>query len=99
MAADRKRKRQSPGKKFTVIWLAVIVVFILELFTYAWCRVESTQAGYTIEREHRLRERQMAARKNLAIELAHLKSPDRIKRLGKDLGLAPPTVKQIKVIP
>lgn len=99
MAADSKRKRRSSGKRFTTVWLAIIVVFILELFAYAWCRVESTQVGYTIEKELRLRERQMAARKNLAIELAHLKSPGRIKQLGRDLGLAPPTVEQIKVIP
>ncbi len=97
MPANRKR---SPGtQRYTLVWLALIGAFLLELFAYAWCRVESTRVGYAIETELRLRERQTAARKNLTIELAHLKSPDRIERLGRGLGLAAPRTDQIRVVP
>lgn len=95
----KNRKHRPQGKRFTGVWLIFIAVFVIELFAYAWCRVESTQVGYAIEEELRLRERQTAARKNLVIELAHLKAPDRIERLGRELGLAPPTTEQIQVTP
>ncbi len=82
-----------------MIWLTIIGLFVVELFAYTWCRVECTRVGYDIENELRLRQRQAAARKNLTIELARLKSPGRIERLGRSMGLMPPGTGQIKVIP
>ncbi|MFZ7125965.1 MAG: hypothetical protein ACOWWM_07400 [Desulfobacterales bacterium] len=97
MANNRKSMPAATG--VTAAWLVITVIFILELFAYAWCRMECVHIGYAIEEELGVRERQAAARKNLTIELAHLKSPGRIERLGRDLGLAPPVTEQIKVIP
>ena len=33
------------GGSLAVIWLAVMLVFIAELFAYTWCRVQSIRVG------------------------------------------------------
>lgn len=95
----RNKKQRATAGRSTMVWLTIIGLFVMELFAYTWCRVECTRVGYDIENELRLRQRQTAARKNLTIELARLKSPSRIERLARALGLMPPGTGQIKVIP
>ena len=80
------------------IWLAIMLVFIAELFAYTWCRVQSVRVGYEIAAATRTYEQQRTIRKNLAIELARLKAPNRIEALGRKLGLAPPATRQIVVM-
>lgn len=89
-------RHQSPGMK--TIWLAIMLVFIAELFAYTWCRVQSVRVGYEIAAATRTYEQQRTIRKNLAIELARLKAPNRIEALGRQLGLAPPATRQIVVM-
>ena len=89
-------RRQARGMK--TIWLCIMLVFIAELFAYTWCRVQSVRVGYEIAAENRTYEQQRTVRKNLAIELARLKAPNRIEALGRKLGLAPPTPRQIVVM-
>ena len=95
MANNAVRKRTQTMK---TIWLAVMLVFIVELFAYTWCRVQSVRMGYEIAAATKAYERQRTIRKNLTIELARLKAPSRIEALGRQLGLAPPATRQIVVM-
>lgn len=80
------------------IWLAIMLVFIVELFAYTWSRVQCVRMGYEIATQSRSYEQQRTIRKNLAIELARLKAPKRIEALGRQLGLTPPATRQIVVM-
>ena len=89
---------QNRAQGMKTIWLAIMLVFIVELFAYTWCRVQCVRMGYEIATESRTYEQQRTIRKNLAIELARLKAPKRIEALGRQLGLAPPATRQIVVM-
>ena len=94
MKATASRK----GSNLSVIWLAVMLVFIAELFAYTWCRVQSIRVGYAIAAENRRYQHQAVIRKKLTVELAHMKSPKRIEMLGRQLGLSVPSPGQIVVM-
>lgn len=75
-------------------------IFISELFLYAWCRVQCVNIGYEITREEQSQRNFVALQNQLKVELAHLKSPERIAEIAKEqLGLRAPEPKQIMVIP
>ena len=94
MATARHNRPQ--GLK--TVWLTIMLVFMVELFAYTWCRVQCVRMGYEITAETRNYDQQRTTRKNLAIELARLKAPKRIEALGRQLGLAPPATRQIVVM-
>jgi hypothetical protein len=95
MSSARAKKTTS---NLAVIWLAIMLVFIAELFAYTWCRVQSIRVGYAIAAENRRYQQQGAIRKKLTVELAHMKSPERIEALGRQLGLVTPAARQIVVM-
>lgn len=86
--------------KITGIWIVFMTVFIAELFLYTWCRVNCIGVGYEISKETHKQRELVALQTNLKIELASLKSPERIAKIAKNqLGLVTPTQKQTIVIP
>lgn len=93
-----KSSARSTGGSLAVIWLAIMLVFIAELFAYTWCRVQSIRVGYAIAAENRQHQHQSMIRKKLTVELAHMKSPKRIDVLGRQLGLVTPSTRQIVVM-
>ena len=75
-------------------------LFIAELLFYTWCRVQSIQVRYEISELAADRERMLKLQDNLKIELARLKSPQRIAQIAtQQLGLVAPTSKQLIIIP
>ena len=81
------------------IWIVVLLVGMIGLFGYTWCRVQCVETGYNIALEKKNHQRLTALQKDLKIELARLKSPDRIARIAKtQLGLAMPEQRQVVVI-
>ncbi len=75
-------------------------LFIGELLFYTWCRVQSVQMKYDIAKATQSQQRLMALQDNLKIELANLKSPQRIATIAREqLGLITPTSKQMIPIP
>ncbi len=77
-----------------------MVVFIAELFLYTWCRVNCIGVGYEISKETKKQQELVALQNNLKIELASLKSPERIAKIAKDqLGLIVPSKGQTITIP
>jgi len=96
----RKTRKKNGDVKKTGIWIIFMVVFIAELFLYTWCRVNSIDVGYEISKETKKQHELIALQNNLKIELASLKSPERISKIAKDqLGLKAPTKSQTIVIP
>lgn len=86
--------------KKTGVWYLVMTVFILELFFYAWCRVQTVRFGYEISSEATLRQKLIAYQNNLKIELARLKSPERIAGIAKQqLGMIVPTAEKTILLP
>ena len=75
-------------------------LFIAELLFYTWCRVQSVQVRYEISALAADQERMLKLQDNLKIELARLKSPQRIAQIAtQQLGLVAPTSKQLIIIP
>ena len=99
MMARKTRKKKSEAK-ITGIWIMFMIIFIAELFLYTWCRVNYIDMGYEISKETNKQNELIALQNNLKIELASLKSPERIARIAKyQLGLKAPTKSQTIVIP
>ena len=84
------------------VGIGVLLLLILmgEMLFYTWCRVQCIRTGYKIAEEKKRNRELINLQKNLQVELAGLKSPDRIGRIARErLGLIIPEPKQIIVIP
>ena len=96
----RKTRNKKANVKITGIWIIFMAVFIAELFLYTWSRVNFIGVGYEISNESRKQHELTALQNNLKIELASLRSPERIAKIAKNqLGLMAPTQNQTIVIP
>ncbi len=93
----REKNRNS---RTLLIWGTFICLFIASMLFYTWCRVQCVRIGYEITRETERHQYLMAMQNSLKVELARLKSPDRISGIARTrLGLIPPTPEQMIVIP
>jgi len=84
------------------VGIGVVLLLILmgEFLFYTWCRVQCVRSAYRITEEKKRNKELVNLQKNLQVELAGLKSPDRIGRIAREkLGLVMPEPKQIIVIP
>ena len=95
-----RRKKKTRNPKALAAYLIFMGLFIGELLFYTWCRVQSIQVRYEISELTADQERLVMLQDNLKIELARLKSPERIAKIAKEqLGLILPNSKQIIIIP
>ena len=86
--------------RLTSMLILILAVFISELLFYTWCRVQCTRLSYEISREAKRYRQLLTLKSNLRIELAHLKSPDRVFLIAKhQLGLDMPKPEQFVIIP
>ncbi|HSO19197.1 MAG TPA: cell division protein FtsL [Desulfosarcina sp.] len=98
--STRNRKVRSSNKALTGLWLMLMVLFFVQALFYAWCRVQCVDAGYGLDRETRRRQALLKERNTLNIELARLKSPDRIEHIARTrLGLVMPSAQQTMILP
>lgn len=96
----KKMKKQSRSPLSIGIGVLLVLILMGELLFYTWCRVQSIKTGYNITAEKRRNKELINLQKNLRVELANLKSPDRIGRIARErLGLIMPDPGQIIVIP
>jgi cell division protein FtsL len=94
------RKVRPPGKTMTSLWIVLMVLFFVEALFYAWCRVQCVNAGYGIDRENRRHQALLKERNTLKIELARLKSPERIETIARTrLGLIMPDSQHTIALP
>ena len=96
---NRKRKKvDSP--KMVGIWILLLLIFVGELLLYTWCRMQCVRTGYEISAHTKKNRELTALQKSLKVELARLKSPERIARIAQtQLGLIMPNAKHTIVIP
>ena len=84
----------------TGLWIVLMVLFFVEALFYAWCRVQCVNAGYGIDRENNRHQALLKERNTRRIELARLKSPERIETIARTrLGLVMPDVQQTVTLP
>ncbi|MDL1967677.1 MAG: cell division protein FtsL [Deltaproteobacteria bacterium] len=96
----RKTKKNVRSTSAVIIWLIIMAVFIAELLIYTWSRVQCTKYGYEISNENNKNWNLINLRNNLKVELARLKSPERLAKIAKNqLGLKTPTPEQMIIIP
>lgn len=96
----KSKKRSAQTSKALSMGMIVMAVFITELFFYTWCRVQCTGLGYEIRRTEQQHQKLGSIKSNFKIELARLRSPDRIaKKAREDLGLINPTPNQMVTMP
>ena len=77
-----------------------MLVFILELFLYTWCRVQCRNSSYALERAGRTYQELKKTEQRLQTELASLSTPQRIEtEAHQRLGLQRPTPEQITRLP
>ncbi|RPH52908.1 MAG: hypothetical protein EHM85_00840 [Desulfobacteraceae bacterium] len=93
-------KYKKPEPKFTGLWAIIMILIISELFIYTWCRIQCVKTGYEISEEMDKNLKLITLQKNLKIEIARLKSPQRISRIAtRQLGLIMPKPEQVITIP
>ena len=95
----RKTGKSTRKLKTTIIWIALMTVFIAELLFYTWCRVQCVGVGYEISEATHHHQKLMTSQNSLKVELASLKSPERIEKIASKLGLIIPASGRIIVIP
>lgn len=95
-----KKVKATIHRKVYMFTLLFILLFLGELFAYAWCRVQCVKTGYAISNITDKNKRLIALGENLSIEFERLKSPNRIATIAKEqLGLMIPEPEQIVIVP
>ena len=98
MGNRKLKKVDSP--EMIGIWILVLFIFVGELLLYTWCRMQCVRTGYEISAQTKKNRDLIALQKGLKVELARLKSPERIARIAQtQLGLIMPNAKHTIVIP
>ncbi len=93
-------KNRKTGKSMTGRWLFILFIFIAQLFFYTWSRVQCIKTGYEIMDEAKNCKKLINMQKNLKLELASLKSQERLGKIAEyKLGLATPLPNQIIIMP
>ena len=97
----KKKERKERNPKVTIACLLLLMfAFIAELLFYTWCRVQYTGVNYEITEQTARTQELSAMQDNLKIELARLKSPERITKIAQtQLGLVIPSPQQTIILP
>jgi len=98
--SNRKAKKNIRKPNEMLLLIIFMAIFLMELLFFTWCRVQTIGAGYEISREAKRQQDLITLKNNLKVELARLKSPERIAKIAKNqLGLTTPTPDQMMIIP
>jgi len=94
-----KKKQNKTNKWLNIICVFFLAIFVSELFFFAWCRIQCVKAGYDISKKTDEHNNLLKAQNSLKLELAHLKSHERISQIAKRLGLVLPNAEQTIILP
>ena len=96
--APKIGRRRNP--KMIAVWLLLLCALIAELLGYTWVRVQCVRVGYEIAVLNRETLRLNELQDNFKLELARLRSPQRITKIAREkLGLTMPAPRQMMVLP
>lgn len=92
-------KKTHSDNKFPAIIFFLLFIFLIEFYGFAWSRTQHRDTGYLITTQTNEHKELIAQQKKLKIEVAVLKSPQRIERIAKNkMGLTTPGQNQILTI-
>jgi cell division protein FtsL len=98
--STRKPLKNIHQPNATVMSIIFMAIFLGELLFFTWCRVQAIGTGYEISKETQRHQDLIDFQNNLKVELARLKSPERIAKIARNqLGLITPTPEQMIIIP
>jgi len=98
--SPRKTLKNIRKPNATLLLILFMTIFLAELLFFTWCRVQTIGSGYEISKETRRHQDLITLKNNLKVELARLKSPERIAKIAKNqIGLITPTREQMIIIP
>ena len=96
------RKRQTKDKLPTgplKVLILLLVFFVPGVLVYIWLHVQEVNLGYDIAKGQKQKRELLEINKKLRIELANLKSPERIEGIAlTKLGLRTPEKGQIEIL-
>lgn len=95
--------RKSAQKRSKIRWFIFIVILLVlfgEVLAYTWCRVQYRSTQYSIATLRAEGQRLLGVQDNLKIELARLRSPERIAKYAREqCRLAMPATGQFRNLP
>jgi len=90
--------RQSAGLRISTFILSLLVLVAVAL-VYVWSHLHNTQLKYRIAEEMTVRENLLEENRRLKVEIATLKSPQRIESIAREkLKLQYPEREQVVLI-
>lgn len=97
--AKKSKNAQISKVKLALIFAGLFILFA-EVFVYTWCKVQVVNTQYAIADLRREAQKMQFAQDNLKIELARLRSPERIAAYAREnRGLTMPAVGQFATLP
>lgn len=89
-----------PPYRGVIFWVLILTVFIGQLMIHTWSRMQCVRIGYEISREMENHQKLLEIQNRLKIEIARLRSPERISRIARSkLELVTPSPDQKKTYP
>lgn len=86
--------------KIVAFWIFILSMFICQQLVYTWSRVQCVRIGYEISREMENHRKLIEIQNKLKIELARLRSPERISEIARSkLEMVMPSSDQKKTYP
>lgn len=92
---DVKLRRDLRDMSFIFLALTAAVIVIAVAFFYLWCRLTVVNTGYDLSMLHASRSSLIDTNKRLRLQVSELRSPARIEREAKLIGLDYPSVTQV----
>lgn len=94
-----KKRNSSPSLRLLFFFSLVLLLLIGSSLFYVWSRIQVIHLGYEISRALKEGKALMEANKRLRLEVATLKSYDRIEKIAReDLKMVKPKPDQVIVI-
>lgn len=96
-----RKKRPKEKHPFSPIkfLICLLAIFVPGVLVYIWLHVQTVNFSYDIAKTQKQKRELLEMNKKLRIQLANLKSPERIERIAlTQLGLKPPEKGQIEII-
>jgi cell division protein FtsL len=79
--------------------IGLLAIFVPGTLVYIWLHVQTVSFSYDIAKTQKQKRELLEMNKKLRIQLANLKSPERIERIAlTQLGLKPPEKGQIEIL-
>jgi cell division protein FtsL len=90
------READAKSRRDYIVVTVLAAMFLLGLFAYAWQHYQWIQYGYRIEEAQKKKEQLAEAGRQLRLERASLRSPQRIDKIARrDLGMVAPAPGQL----